>query len=103
MTGHEPATTRSAAGADHDPFSPLDELVSAMVGRVRDLRTEVRGGGLILHGHILTTAAGRVESVTLLRESARDVVVLDTDLPWGGAGGGVTQPRTGEDARVPVF
>lgn len=53
-------------------------------------------------GCVVATAAGGVECVARLREFAPDVVVLDTDLLWGGADGVLARLRAAGDAKVPV-
>lgn len=39
------------------------------------------------HGYSVRVAAGGVECLTALRETTPDVLVLDTELKWGGADG----------------
>lgn len=42
------------------------------------------------HGYSVRVALGGVECVTALRETPPDVLVLDTELKWGGADGVLT-------------
>jgi CheY-like chemotaxis protein len=53
-------------------------------------------------GCVVATAADGVECAARLREFAPDVVILDTDLLWGGADGVLAHLRAGGDTRVPV-
>ncbi len=39
------------------------------------------------HGYCVRVASGGVECLTALRETTPDVLVLDTELKWGGADG----------------
>lgn len=39
------------------------------------------------HGYSVRVASGGVECLTALRETTPDVLVLDTELKWGGADG----------------
>lgn len=39
------------------------------------------------HGYSVRVTAGGVECLTALRETTPDVLVLDTELKWGGADG----------------
>jgi CheY-like chemotaxis protein len=81
MTGHEPHEARSAAGDDRQPRPELADLVRAMLGRrVRDLRVEVHGGGLVLRGrassyHAKQLAQHAAMAVTDLPLSANEIVV----------------------------
>lgn len=54
------------------------------------------------HGFEVATAMG-VECVTLLHELNPDVVVLDTNLLWGGADGVLAHPRVRNNTRMPVL
>jgi CheY-like chemotaxis protein len=90
MTGREPDRARNAAGSHLDPRSPLTDLVSAMLGRrVRDLRVEVREGGLVLRGR-----ANSYHTKQLAQHAAMAV----TDLPLAANEIEVTYLRRG----VPV-
>jgi CheY-like chemotaxis protein len=57
---------------------------------------------LAVRGHVVATAAGGVECVTLLFEFAPHVIVLDTDLLWGGADGVLAHLRAGDEVLAPV-
>lgn len=57
---------------------------------------------LTRHGFVVFTAQGGVECVTLLRELNPDVIVLDTDLLWGGADGVLALIRLRNNAQIPV-
>jgi CheY-like chemotaxis protein len=178
MNAPNPGSPRRAAGDRNSPL-PLDEIVSALVGRrVRDLRLEVGGSGVILrgrassyhakqlaqhailtvtdlpllaneievddprpdapqpdtdvekgypvpkarvllasgddrlrhageaflteHNYVVATAADGVECAGLVSALVPDVVVLDTDLLWGGADGVIAHIRARNAARIPV-
>jgi hypothetical protein len=81
MTSHEPHKPRCATGDDSEPRSELADLVDAMLGRrVRDLRIEVRDGGLVLHGransyHAKQLAQRAVMTVMDLPLLANEIVV----------------------------
>jgi hypothetical protein len=83
MTIHEPRAPGCTAGDDGEPPSELADLVDAMLGRrVHDLRIEVRGGGIILHGratsyHAKQLAQHAVMTVMDLPLLANEIVVLD--------------------------
>jgi CheY-like chemotaxis protein len=53
-------------------------------------------------GHVVATATGGVECLTRIREFAPAVVVLDTDLLWGGADGVLEHLRAGDSPSVPA-
>jgi CheY-like chemotaxis protein len=95
------------ARAAHGPEDAADPENNTTRARVllatRDdrLRSVVRSQ-LIDQGHVIATAAGGVECVTLLREFAPDVLVLDTALLWGGADGVLARLRERDGVRVPV-
>lgn len=79
MNGHDPA--RVSRGSD--PSSPLAGLVCSLIGRrIRDLRIEVRGAGLVLHGransyHAKQLAQHAVMTVTDLPLIANEIEVVD--------------------------
>lgn len=54
------------------------------------------------HGYAVATAANGVECAGLFHELVPNVVVLDTDLLWGGADGVVAHIRARYAARIPV-
>jgi CheY-like chemotaxis protein len=53
-------------------------------------------------GYLVVTASGGVGCVALLRRLVPDVVILDTDLLWGGAEGVLAHLRAGDELQVPV-
>jgi len=65
----------------------------------------VRSAGhdhLTAQSYVVATAGGGVECVALLQEFTPDVVVLDSDLLWGGADGVLEHLRTWDGPSVPT-
>jgi CheY-like chemotaxis protein len=54
------------------------------------------------HGYFVFVAKSGVECMTSLREFNPDVIVLDTDLLWGGADGVLALIRSRNNTRIPV-
>ena len=66
---------------------------------IGDVRLRSAGDDYLTdHGYVVATATGGVECLTLLREFTPDVVILDTDLLWGGADGVVRDSGEGRHA-----
>jgi len=80
MTSHEP---RRAAGDDRQPRSEAADRLHAMLGRrVRDLRVEFDGRGLVLHGRAENYRAKQLAqhvavTVVGIPLSANEIVVSD--------------------------
>ncbi len=132
MNGHDPNLTYDFAGADRDPLSPLGGLAFRGQADIERPKPRTRGGaekglgrpaptkGLVLlatgddrlrpasrdylwdQGYAVATATGGVECMTVLRSLLPDVVVLDTDLLWGGADGVLACLQFGSRTRIPV-
>ena len=96
MTAPVPDTARDAAGDDREPGSGLAEVVYALLGRrVRDLRVEFDGHGLVLRGradsyHAKQLAQHVAMAALGLPLSANEIVVSDTLARNAGDGRGVT-------------
>lgn len=58
-------------------------LIADADGYLSDLYLKYFGA----HGYCVRVASGGVECLTALRETPPDVLVLDTELKWGGADG----------------
>jgi CheY-like chemotaxis protein len=132
MNGHDPDLTYDFPGADRDPRSPLGGLAFRGRADFDRGKPRTRGGaekGLghpaptkrrvllatgddrlraVSHdylrdqGYAVATATGGVECLTVLRGLVPDVVVLDTDLLWGGADGVLACLQVESRTRIPV-
>lgn len=83
MTENAHPEARDAAGGEREPPSELVHLVHTLLGRlVRDLRVEIRGGGLVLRGradsdHARQLARHAAVAASGLPLSANEIVVTD--------------------------
>jgi CheY-like chemotaxis protein len=105
MNGHDHDATPGVEWADGDPPSPLDALLATRIGRrVRDLRVEVRVGGLVLRGraesfHVKQLAQQAATAVTALPVIANRIEVAGPDRGPYRPGGADDGDRAGRPPR----
>jgi CheY-like chemotaxis protein len=100
------------AGADGESTRPVgadvrdrtfgDSARSVLLATGDDRLLAAGRDHLAAQGYVVATATGGLGCVTLFREFSPDVVILDTDLHWGGADGVLARLRSGGGPCVPV-
>ncbi len=108
MTSHEPGESQCAASDDSEPQSELVDLVYALLGRrVRDLRVEFDGHGLVLRGraesyHAKQLAQHVAMAALGLPLSANQIVVAGIESESPRVGGEDAPPEPVPHTAEPV-